>query len=154
MPLNATDPTAYESIDCGDRTRLKCRDCGRYGGFDAGQVAHARNCDLVGARGKLVGPAVNAPEANTDGVAAAHEAGICTWTKVDGAWAVTGPEAALRSGTVLVQAKGKAPEQIMVGGARQDGARWIAFKAHPVADPYDSFLAGHISASAAMNSDF
>lgn len=152
MPLSATDPTAYETIACGTRTRLKCLDCGRYGDFDAGQVAHARNCDLVGARGKLVGPAVNTPK--TDTVAAAHEAGVCTWTKVGGVWAVTGPEAALRSGTVLVQAKGKQPEQIMVGGARQDGARWIAFKANPVADPYDSFLSGSISASAAMNSDF
>ena len=58
-PLNtadARDPVNYETIQCGSRIRLKCRDCGRYGDFDGATVAHSRNCDLVGARNQSIGP--------------------------------------------------------------------------------------------------
>jgi hypothetical protein len=152
--LSATDPAAYTTVTRNGQPCLVCTDCRREGLPGGTALTHARNCDLVGGRGKLVGPAAVAVKA--DAITAAHAAGVCTWTKVGGVWAVTGPEAALRSGTVMVQAKGKQPEQITVSGARQDGARWVAFKtAQTSGDPvYDAYLSGRLSMSAAMNQDF
>lgn len=158
-----TDPN-YEIDPCGC---FRCLNCRRSGARPGSDVKHARSCDLFPNR--LAGPVVapeQVAEEKAQRIAVAHESGICTWTKVEGRWVVTGPEAVLKAGRVSVQAKGKAPEQIDVYNVREVGGRWIADKrastrtireqVRPVSDDeiFDAYQRGQISMSDAMNRDF
>lgn len=154
-----TDPN-YEVAPTGC---FRCKDCGRTGARPGSALKHARSCDLF--PNQLAGPKVQ-DEAEEKGVAAVHAGGVCTWTKEDGRWVVTGPEQLLRAAQVMVQAKGKPAEQIEVTNLRQVDGRWIADKRRspsaiqdqvsPVSDDavFEAFRRGEISMSDAMNRDF
>lgn len=113
----------YEVAPTGS---FRCLDCRRSGREPGASVKHARNCSWYPNQIHTPVEGVAAEQANAERIEAAHAAGICTWTKADGQWVVTGPESVLRSGTVTVQAKGKAPEQVRVSAPWQVGGRWVA----------------------------
>lgn len=59
----------------------------------------------------------------------------CRWIKVGSTWAITGPEAALRSGRVTVQASGRRAREVAVENVRCVDELWIADETPVVAAP-------------------
>ena len=53
---------------------------------------------------------------------------VCTWMKLGPIWVITGPEHVLKTGLVMVHARGRLPEQIRVTNVNNIGGLWIAEK--------------------------
>jgi hypothetical protein len=105
---------------------------------ERGATAGEREAARVALESALRGPAPDEPalqeRPRPARRARSKPSQACRWIKLGGVWAITGPEAALRSGRVTVQAHGRRAREVVVADVRQVDDLWIADEA-PAAEP-------------------